>query len=187
MLDAVWDEVAERGYTELTYEAVAARAGTSRSVVYRRWPTKRELVLAAIAHRGAARSPLEAADTGGLRGDLLAVLRDFNARRAAVMVLFGTRLGPLYQEGGVSPSVTRDYWLGERSSLMEVIVERALARGEADPARLTPRAQRAAMDLLRHDVLMELGPVPDQDIVEIVDDVVMPLFTGRAPEPRSAG
>ncbi|MFD7947322.1 helix-turn-helix domain-containing protein, partial [Streptomyces sp. NPDC059744] len=51
LLDAAWDELIAMGFEELTYEAVAARAGTSRAVLYRRWPTKRELVLAALSRK----------------------------------------------------------------------------------------------------------------------------------------
>lgn len=73
LLEAAWEELAEHGYDALTIDAVATRAGTSRPVVYRRWAGKRELVLAAIAHLGAQehRPP---ADTGSLRGDLIALL-----------------------------------------------------------------------------------------------------------------
>ena len=49
ILDAAWAELVEVGYTRLTREAVAARAGTSKPVVYRRWPGRPELVLAACA------------------------------------------------------------------------------------------------------------------------------------------
>ncbi|TPX01055.1 helix-turn-helix transcriptional regulator, partial [Schumannella luteola] len=52
ILDAVWDEIAEKGYGGLTYEAVATRARTSRAVLYRRWPSREELVLAAIRRLG---------------------------------------------------------------------------------------------------------------------------------------
>jgi AcrR family transcriptional regulator len=52
LLDAAWDELVERGYGRFTIEAVAARAGTSRPVIYRRWPTRSDLAIAAIRHHG---------------------------------------------------------------------------------------------------------------------------------------
>ena len=48
VLGAVADLLLEVGYADLTVAAVAERAGTSRPAVYRRWPTKAELVLAAF-------------------------------------------------------------------------------------------------------------------------------------------
>ena len=48
---AILDETAAVGYDAATVEGFAARAGTSKPVLYRRWPTKFEMVLAAIADK----------------------------------------------------------------------------------------------------------------------------------------
>ncbi len=181
LLEAVWDELASSGYAELTYERVAYRAATSRSVVYRRWPTKAEMVLAAIAHRG-ARSALHVPDTGSLRGDLLATLRSFNELRPDAMVVFGLQVGTFALDSGLSLATVRQSWMGDRETGLVHIVERAIARGEVEEARATPRAVQVALDLLRHDVLMRMDSVSDVEIVEIVDQVAVPLLTGRPPE-----
>src|ERR1700744_4599906 len=77
LLEAAWDELVEVGFAALTMESIAARAHTGIAVLYRRWPNKGELVLAAIAHFGRAH-PVEIPDTGTLRGDLLALLTAFS-------------------------------------------------------------------------------------------------------------
>ena len=41
LLDAAWAELTERGYDGFTIDAVAARAGTSRAVLYRRSEERR--------------------------------------------------------------------------------------------------------------------------------------------------
>jgi len=48
LLDAAWDELQVTGYQAMTMEAVADRAGTSRAVLYRRWPKRAELVVATL-------------------------------------------------------------------------------------------------------------------------------------------
>ena len=68
--------------------------------------------------------------------------------------------------------------IGERRSSVDVVVDRAIARGEVDPATLTPRRRTLAFDLFRHEALMTLAPVPESVIQEIVDDIFMPLVTG---------
>ena len=50
LLDAAWEELVHVGYASLTMESVAARAHTGIAVLYRRWPNKDQLVLAAIEH-----------------------------------------------------------------------------------------------------------------------------------------
>ena len=50
LLDAAWAELCEKGYEGFTVEGVATRAATARTVIYRRWPTRPELLRAAVAH-----------------------------------------------------------------------------------------------------------------------------------------
>src|SRR3954470_19150910 len=81
---AVLDELADNGYAGLSIERVAERARTGKASIYRRWPTRLELVLAAI-DRVMPRYD-EVPDNGNIRDDLLEVLR----RIAAIM---GSRAG----------------------------------------------------------------------------------------------
>ncbi len=64
--------LAEGGFTQLTMEAVAARAGVSKATVYRRWGSKEELVLDLVTSMP---YPGEAPDTGSVEGDLLELTR----------------------------------------------------------------------------------------------------------------
>src|ERR1700677_3554696 len=73
LLDAACAELQAAGYQSMTMEAVADRAGTSRAVLYRRWPKKAELVVAALRRHRPMLSG-EVPDTGNLRGDVLALL-----------------------------------------------------------------------------------------------------------------
>src|SRR5215472_19059285 len=78
ILEAAWEELTAVGYAHLTIDAAAARAHTSKPVLYRRWPTRPELVLAALRQRGPLLSG-EPPDTGSLRGDVLALLERMSA------------------------------------------------------------------------------------------------------------
>ncbi|MCL1871082.1 MAG: TetR/AcrR family transcriptional regulator [Promicromonosporaceae bacterium] len=177
LLDAAWEALVEHGYDGLTYEGVAARAATSRAVVYRRWPTKPELAHAAVVH-GAASEPFEPADTGTLRGDLHALLTWANRTRVRVAIVGATRLGGYFTETGTGLVDLRDAVVGDRAPRSDVIYQRAVARGELDLARLTPRVRSLAFDLVRAEMLMSLKPVPVATIDAILDEVVMPLLTG---------
>lgn len=176
LLEAAWAELVERGYADLTFDAVATRAGTSRSVVYRRWRTRRDLALAALRHRTAAeRAPVP--DTGSLRGDLLEIL-DAMSARTDVMVLLGVQLGEFYRETGIAPYALREHWLGGAGAAVVEAVHRAERRGEVDPSRVTPRTLRLAADLLRQEVTTTLRAPSAQAVTSIVDEVVVPLLTG---------
>lgn len=174
LLDAAWAELQEVGYPALTYEGVAARAGTSKPVLYRRWPAKVDLVLAALQHGGLfARRELP--DTGTLREDVLRALRDFNRARSGFMALISVFMASINAETGLSPSDLRDRLLGARSTIGRVMLERAAARGEI-PLRDWPDGVASLpSDLVRHDLVMSLRPLPDRRIVEIVDEIWLPL------------
>src|SRR5438094_8033869 len=68
VLDAAFAELGEKGYGGLSIEAVAQRSGVAKTTVYRRWPTRNELVADALDSRSDRYEPVP--DTGSLRGDL---------------------------------------------------------------------------------------------------------------------
>src|SRR5580704_12052178 len=88
LLEAAWQELVEVGFARLTMESVAARAKTGVAVLYRRWPNKDELVLAAIRQRGAM-DQLEVPDTGSLRGDMIELLNTNSTIRVSFATIVG--------------------------------------------------------------------------------------------------
>ncbi|WP_066039722.1 TetR/AcrR family transcriptional regulator [Herbiconiux solani] len=174
LLDAAWAELQEVGYPAFTYEGVAQRAGTSKPVLYRRWPAKVDLVLATLTHGGLFMRR-ELADTGTLRGDILATLRDFNAARADFMTVISVYLSSIHADTGLTPADLRERLLGGGADTGRVLLERAVDRGEI-PQREWPRGLTTLpADLVRHDLVMTLRPLPDARITEIVDDLWLPL------------
>jgi AcrR family transcriptional regulator len=182
LLDAAWDELAENGYATFTMDAVATRAGTSRPVLYRRWPDRHDLVRAAIAH-AFARDEIALTNTGSLRGDVLALLREVNAHRLQLSAIIGVHLAGYYQETGTSPADLRAFVKSGRRHALDVIYERAEARGELRPGQLTERIRSLPFDLLRHEFLMTFAPVLDETLQEIVDTIFLPLVRARATPP----
>ena len=177
ILDACWAELTAHGYGALTIDAVAQRAGTSRTVIYRRWATKRELVEAAIVAVG-RRHPTSPPRTGSLREDVLAVMRFSNEHRIGLTALLAAFLGDYFLETGTTPYDLRRLVVDDDApSVLDAILAEARERGEI-PDGLSRRVTSVAFDLFRHEALMRLGPVPEEVLVEIVDDVFLPLVTG---------
>jgi AcrR family transcriptional regulator len=175
ILDAAWEQLITEGYEHFTVDTVAARARTSKPVLYRRWKSREDMLRATVRHRGAANS-LPAPDTGTLRGDLLALLTDANTDRNPMAALLSSMLGSYYNKTGPTPAELRAEFRGQRGSAVEVVVNRAVERGEVDPARLTPRIIDLPFDLFRNEMLMTLKPIPDHVLRQIVDDIFIPLI-----------
>lgn len=175
ILDAGWDQLIEAGYKGFTIDAVAARSASARSVLYRRWPSRLGLLKAVIRHRGSI-DVIPIPDTGTLRGDVLAILTEVNNRRSRIIGLIAALLGAYFDEAGGSLRELRALFLPDGPTPMETIVERAVARGELAAAP-TARILSLPGDLLRNELLMTMAAASPQTLVEIVDDVFLPLAT----------
>lgn len=85
ILDAAWAELVERGYPGLTLEGVAKRAGTSRPVLHRRWPSRTALATAALG-RHIAQHPIVVPDLGSVRDEICLLLRRMSERARPDMI-----------------------------------------------------------------------------------------------------
>ncbi|GIF20295.1 AcrR family transcriptional regulator [Actinoplanes tereljensis] len=187
ILDAAWEVLTEHGYSGFTYEAIAARAGTSRPVLYRRWPQREDMLMATLRKFWISQ-PVTVPDLGDLRDDAIGYLRSAVAGRSRMITLLSVQLNDYFRESGTSFSELRDTLRAPgRNTGLETILARAVERGEV-PARPRPaRVVNLPFDLIRHDMLMTLRPVPDESIIEIVDDVWLPLIGHRDGEGGDAG
>ena len=172
---ATLDELAEVGYARLTMERVAERARASKASLYRRWPTRIELVMDAVYH--VLPDALSVPDTGSLRGDVLAALR---RTAEALAGPAGEAMRGLLSEALADESraaTFRENSQGTGRRLMREIVRRAVERGEVAPEAVTPRRLDAGQALLRQHFLFQGLPIPDELLVQIADEVMVPLFT----------
>ncbi|MCP2336166.1 TetR/AcrR family transcriptional regulator [Actinomadura rupiterrae] len=177
ILGAAVDELTESGYAGLTMDKVAARAGTNKNAIYRRWPNRLALGIAAYRRLATA---VPVPDTGSLREDALALLRGANRH-------WSSPLGAVLREllaaaGGASELVAQ---LQDQSGIAApwlTALGRAVARGEAAPEALHPRVATVAVVLLRNEFVVRGVPTaPDDVLIEIVDEVYLPLVRNRAP------
>jgi len=131
IIEATLDLFAEEGFDGVCVEAVAARAGVGKATIYRRWPNKEELLLAAL---GALKSPYPEPAGVSVREDLIAMLSVMvadmadprKARRYALLLGEGEkypRLMARYKETVVQP----------RRELMRSVIRRGIATGELRP------------------------------------------------------
>jgi AcrR family transcriptional regulator len=138
-----------RGYESLTFEEVARRANASKATLYRRWATKREMVVAAVKAGPAAAGTRAVIDTGSLRGDLLALCsRLVSTLRSAD----GSMSLMLLQAGIEDPELCRhlEHAAGPTGArLPQSVLEAAVRRGE-----LPDNAQSFAYDEVAGSVLL---------------------------------
>ena len=182
ILRAAVDELTEAGYAGLKMDRVASRAGTNKTVVYRRWPSRTALGLAAYRELLARDATLP--DTGELRGDALELLRGANRQMVPPR---GEILRGLLASAAEDPELMaqlREQFVDAGSGLWLALLARAAARGEAPPEALHPRVATVPVALLRNEyVARGVSTVPDDVLVEIIDQVYLPLVRGRGAAP----
>ena len=127
IIEATLDLFAERGFEGVCVEAVAARAGVGKATIYRRWPNKEELLLAAL---GSMKSPFPE-PTGSVRDDLVAQLTVMCADRADPRK--ARRYALLLGEGQKYPRLMARYKetvVGPRHDAIRDVIRRGIGAGE---------------------------------------------------------
>lgn len=162
--------VFERGF-ELTFDEVAARAGVGRTSVFRRYPTKQELLLAAAEQVTIDR--IDVPDTGSLEGDLIAAVRTvFHVfSQPPTQVLARHALAATYQnrEGG---DILRAV-LGRRLELVDELLRRAVERAEI----VDTSHARLVADLMSGVIMARLATGVPLPVDEDADRVARAMAT----------
>jgi AcrR family transcriptional regulator len=174
ILDAAAAELRESGFSGLTMDRVAARAATNKNAIYRRWPNRAALGLA--AYRDVIAEEPRLPDTGELRGDALELLRDATRLLTSPHgALLRGLLAGAAQEPTLASQVQADF-LDDGTRVWLTVLGRAVARGEAAPQALRPRVATAAMALLRNEFATRgAAAVTEAVLADIVDEVYLPL------------
>ncbi|MCL2332197.1 MAG: TetR/AcrR family transcriptional regulator C-terminal ligand-binding domain-containing protein [Actinomycetia bacterium] len=173
LLDAAAAELAELGYGRLSMSGVAERAATSRSVLARRWGSRAEMALAVVEASGAL-SVGEPADTGSLREDLLALLRDYVKRCKKITP--DVMLGIFVDSNPDAPPSfdLQKSLLTAALAHTRTIVERAVERDEA-ASGLPDHVLVMPIELVQARLLVSRKPVGKRYLEQIVDDLFLPL------------
>jgi AcrR family transcriptional regulator len=163
VLEATVALLAEMGYADLSVDAIARRAGTSKPAIYRRWPSKAHLVHEAVFPIGEA---TELPDTGSLTGDVRAMVR----RSADVLTTpaAGAALTGLVGEMAADPTLHAALLQRFSGILSQGLGDRiadAIARGEARPD-VTADELVEAVAGITFFALLTHGPVLDDAWVD---------------------
>jgi AcrR family transcriptional regulator len=176
LLDVTLQLLQEHGYERLTIDAVAAMARASKATVYRRWPSKAELVLAAFIEgvRQVALHP----QTGTLRGDLLQLgeaCREQASTQAGTIraVLVETSRHPALNEA------LQNQFLDQRKALIHEVLQNAVDRGEIDAAVISDELWDVLPGYLIFRIVMPSRPPTEETVRALVDEVIIPSLTRK--------
>ena len=176
VLNAAFEELVANGFDAATVAGVAKRSGVHETTVYRRWVTRENLFVAALLERSADAIPTP--DTGSIKGDLLAIVRE-------VLAYVGSPAGTAILRAATLPvdhvyADAREAFWARRLDTLAPVVSRGIERGEL-------RAETDGRLLLEmliapiHGRLLLTGEPVDDDLAEQLVDLAL---NGAAVSPR---
>jgi len=176
ILRATLEEIGRVGYEGLRMEDVATRSGVNKTTIYRRWPTKIELVGAALKHLV---QPGEQPDTGSIRADLLDLLRALVKRAESPL---GRGLFKMMQNEGTHPDVLRvkREAHADHVRVRGSVVERAIARGELPSDTDADLVVELVFAPVIRRVVNALAPADEEFLQATVDVVLAGARAGAA-------
>ena len=181
LLTVTLEVLKETGYDKFTVDAVVARAHASKTTVYRRWPSKAELVCAAFAHQ--VRDSGMPPDTGSLRGDLLQ-LAEMIARASR---LYARTIAGILAASSRTPRLREllvDDLYRDRRDQVYCVLRRAVGRGEIAQEAISEDIWDVLPGYISFRMLQHGRPVTAETLRALVDEVMMPSLTRHAPSSR---
>jgi AcrR family transcriptional regulator len=173
IIEATLDLFAEQGFEGVCVEAVAARAGVGKATIYRRWPNKEELLLAAF---GSLKSPFPEPKGVSVRDDLLAMVQVMcadkadprKARRYSLLLGGGEkypRLMARYKETVVQP----------RRDAMRAVIRHGVETGELRPDTDVEIAMLTLTGVIMAQENTSDGKLDDEFATRLVDGLLLGL------------
>jgi AcrR family transcriptional regulator len=171
ILTAALTVLAEVGYDRLTMDAVATEARASKATLYRRWSSKADLVVEALA---AQKATGPTPDTGSLRQDLLDAFCGVGGLTEPHDVSVFTSVLTALSRDTEFAEAFRLRVLAPKSARTREIYDRARDRGELHPDADVELLAPALAGILLHRYYL-LGEPPSPATVErVIDRIILP-------------
>lgn len=170
ILDAATELFCELGYDGLSIEGVAAKAGVGKTTIYRRYPTKLDLVMAASIRMSQDKIP--ALETGELRADLIAIVQSYEHLLTATSVGRAIPMMVVAKVQNPELAAAHDAFVASRRCVSIGVIRRAMDRGDL-PADTDPEL---VSDLLTGPIFLRVfvtgQPVSPSYLEELVDSIL---------------
>ncbi|AZZ54811.1 TetR/AcrR family transcriptional regulator [Rathayibacter iranicus] len=181
ILTAALDVLADTGYEGMTIDMVAARAKAGKATVYRRWESKAELVLEALAClKGADLSENSLPDTGSLRGDLVALIKPHTIEDAERKLRIMSGVVAMISKAPELADSVRTVIVEPRARANRFLLNRAIARGEISAEIDVEQLALITPSMIAYRVLLLREPVNRDYLISLIDTVLLPAAGVRA-------
>jgi AcrR family transcriptional regulator len=166
----------QHGYERLTVDEVAATARASKATMYRRWPTKADLVYAAVLE-GISQQAVTP-DTGNLRDDLVEIGEVVSRQAKEHTATMRAVLAENSRDAELG-DVVRQRFFGQRKKELAAVLQRAVDRGEIEAEAVHDELWDLMPGYLVYRAVVQDRPPTRRTVTALVDEVIMPSLTRR--------
>jgi AcrR family transcriptional regulator len=175
ILQAALDVLAETGYDGMTMEMVATRAKAGKATLYRRWPSKGELVIDAIAcMKHGDVDPKNLPDTGTLRGDLVAMIKPHAVEDGTQKMRIMAGLMSMISRSPELAEAARIAIVEPRTTANRILLQRAVDRGEISADCDIDNLATLSQSMASYRIFVLQQPVTRDFFIKLIDGVVLP-------------
>lgn len=180
ILKAALAVLAELGYEGTTIDIIAARANAGRATVYRRWPTKAELILDAIDSIGQSAPAGALPDTGTLAGDFHEMLSVANRAGNARPMQIISGLVPVLKDNPELASAVSRRMVAPQAAAMRALLQRAKDRGEIPDDRNLDMLTLVLPAFSAYRAMIMNQPMDGAYVDAIIDDILIPASGAKS-------
>jgi len=185
IMNCALEVLAETGYEGMTVDMVAARAKAGKATIYRRWPSKAELVLDAVACiKKADTAPERLPDTGTLRGDLVAMIKPHSIEDGERKLQIMAGLASMLTSSPELADAVNAAIINPRAEVNKLFLKRAIDRGEIPPDVDVESLSMVSASMAAHRTLLQRKPIDRAFLISLIDGVILPAV-GLKPPARS--
>ena len=187
ILAAALEVLAETGFDGMTIDMVATRAKAGKATLYRRWPSKNELVIDAVAcMKQADLDQARLPDTGTLRGDLVAMIKPRSIEDAVKKMQIMAGVMSMISATPDLADAANDALIKPRAAANRFLIQRAIDRGEVTPGGDIDALCLVTPAMATYRTLIERKPVDRDFLISLIDGVLLPALGLRAGDPSDA-
>ncbi|MET4782265.1 TetR/AcrR family transcriptional regulator [Glaciihabitans sp. UYNi722] len=189
ILDAALEVLAETGYDGMTIDMVAARAKAGKATLYRRWPSKGELVIDAVACMKTGDIDYsQLPDTGTLRGDLIAMIKPHSIEDGEKKLQIMAGLMSMLSRAPELADAANQAIIEPRASVNRILMRRAIDRGEIAADCDVETLSLISPSMAAYRVLILRKTVDRAFLISLIDGVLLPAVgLGRPASDAPAG
>jgi AcrR family transcriptional regulator len=177
ILDIALEVLAEVGYTRMTLAAVADRARAGKSTFYRRWPSKEDLVLDAVARLKSKEVDIDdLPNTGSLRGDLLGLFKPSSVEDGERKLRIMAGLASLLTTHPVLAEAANKAIVEPWTAALTRLMVRAADRGDIRSDAPITAVARIVPEMAAYRALVQRTPFELTFLTEMIDEVLLPAL-----------